>query len=102
VTIGVVWAVGALVGPPFNVVVAAYRYALVPDRLQGRVLSAGKMIAWGTIPLGALTGGVAVEKYGAVPTIAGLAVLMLATALIATASPTVRRAPPVHSLTREP
>jgi MFS family permease len=99
VVIGAALAVGALAGPPFNVVVATYRYALTPDRLQGRATSVARMIAWGTIPLAALAGGVSVERFGAVVTIAALAVLMLVVAVLATASATVRRAPRADDLT---
>jgi MFS family permease len=102
VTIGVALAVGALAGPPFNVVVAAYRYALTPDRLQGRATSVSRMVGWGTIPLAALAGGVAVERFGAVATIAGLAVLMLVVAVLGTLSATVRRAPPASDMRPEP
>jgi predicted MFS family arabinose efflux permease len=98
VVIGVTLAVGALAGPPFNVVVATYRYAVTPDRLQGRATSVARMIAWGTIPLSVLAAGVAVERFGAVPTIAALAALMLAVAVLATVSATVRRAPPAEDL----
>jgi len=101
VTIGVALGLGAFAGPPFNVVVASYRYALAPDRLQGRATSVARMIAWGTIPLAALAGGVSVERFGAVPTIAWLAVLALAVAILATLLPTVRRAPPVSAVVPE-
>jgi MFS family permease len=100
-TLGVAMVVGGLGGPVFNVVGAAYRYALVPDRLQGRVTSVAKMIAWGTIPVGILGSGVALEKLGAVPTIVGLAGVALVAALAATVLPTVRQAPPVASLNLE-
>jgi MFS family permease len=93
-----VCALGTLVGPVFNVVVAAYRYALTPDRLQGRVSSVGRLVAWGTLPLGALVGGLAVERFGAVPTFAGLAVVAVAVAVAGTATSHVRRAPRVETL----
>jgi hypothetical protein len=38
--LGALAAVMWITGPPFNVVVSAYRYALVPDRLQARTQSA--------------------------------------------------------------
>lgn len=96
-----VCALGTLVGPVFNVVVAAYRYALTPDRLQGRVSSVGRLVAWGTLPLGALVGGLAVERFGAVPTFAGLAVAGIAIAVAGTATAHVRRAPQVETLSVE-
>jgi predicted MFS family arabinose efflux permease len=45
--IGAIAGVGAVGGPIFNVVFASYRYALVPDRLLGRVQSASLVVAWG-------------------------------------------------------
>jgi predicted MFS family arabinose efflux permease len=101
VTIGVALAAGAFAGPLVNVVGAAYRYALTPDRLQGRATSVARMVGWGTIPMGVLAGGVSVERFGAVPTIAGLAVLMLVAAVLGTLSATVRRAPPASALRPE-
>src|SRR5205807_8666602 len=56
IALGLVLAVSNLAGPVFNVVVGAYRYALVPDRLLGRVQSASLVIAWGAIPLARLWG----------------------------------------------
>ena len=35
-------------------IVGSYRYALVPDRLLGRVQSAGALVSWGALPLGVL------------------------------------------------
>jgi MFS family permease len=100
VVVAVVCAVGTLVGPVFNVVVAAYRYALTPDRLQGRVSSVGRLVGWGTLPLGALCGGFAAERFGAVPTFAGLAVVAVAVAVLGTAAAHVRRAPRPETLLR--
>jgi predicted MFS family arabinose efflux permease len=59
VWIGVLTAVAFVAGPVFNVVVGAYRYALVPERLYGRVASATLLFAWGSIPLGSLFAGYA-------------------------------------------
>ena len=53
--IGLVAGVVNITGPIFNVVLSAYRYALVPDRLLGRVGSVILLVAWGTIPLGAIS-----------------------------------------------
>lgn len=89
---------GTAVGPIFNVVLAAYRYALTPDRLQGRASSVLRLVAWGTIPIGALVGGFSVERFGAVATFVGLAALGVLMAVAGTAAPRVRRAPRVETL----
>ena len=98
--LGAVALVGTAIGPVFNVVLAAYRYALTPDRLQGRATSVIRLIAWGTIPIGALVGGFSVERFGAVPTFVGLAAVGVAMALAGTATAHVRRAPGVETLER--
>ncbi|GAA0962967.1 MFS transporter [Virgisporangium aurantiacum] len=100
VALGAVALVGTAIGPVFNVVLAAYRYALTPDRLQGRATSVIRLIAWGTIPIGALVGGFSVERFGAVPTFVGLAAVGVAMALAGTTTTHVRRAPRVETLER--
>jgi hypothetical protein len=96
--IGAVLGLGALVAPLFNVVVAGYRYALAPDRLMARTLSAARLVAWGTIPLASLAAGLLLQSLGAVPTIVLLAGLMTVVAAVAAAARTIRRAPPAEAL----
>lgn len=90
--IGVVTAAGFVTGPIFNVVVGAYRYALVPEHLYGRVASATLLFAWGSIPLGALFAGYGIAAWGAKTMLLVLAAILLAIALAATASRDVRTA----------
>jgi MFS family permease len=96
--LGAVVGIAAVVGPVFNVVIATYRYALTPDRLQGRVVSAARVVAWGAIPLGTLSAGFLLEGIGATATLALLAVGMAVVALAATLLPSVRRVPAVAGL----
>jgi predicted MFS family arabinose efflux permease len=91
--LGAIVGTAAIVGPVFNVVFGTYRYALTPDRLQGRVVSAGRVVAWGAIPLGSLTAGFLLEKLGATTTLALLAGAMVVVALAATVVPSVRHIP---------
>jgi hypothetical protein len=63
--LGALCGLQAVVGPPWNVVLASYRYRLVPDRLLGRVASAGALVTWGSIPLGSLAAGYLIEGLGA-------------------------------------
>jgi MFS family permease len=42
----------------YNIVQVSYRQAICPPRLQGRMNSVMRFIVWGTIPIGALVGGV--------------------------------------------
>jgi MFS family permease len=96
--IGAIWGVTAIAGPVFNVCLASYRYALVPDRLLARVQSAALVVAWGAIPLGQLTAGLLLESTGAVKTILSLAGINVVAALLATGARSIRQAPNVHEL----
>ena len=96
--LGVAAGASTLIGPLFNVVVAAYRYALVPDRLQARTQSAARLVAWGTIPLAPLVAGTLLVSVGSTGTLLALAALMLAVAAVATASRTVRHVPKLADL----
>ena len=98
--LGVLAGIQALVGPPWNVVVGSYRYALVPDRLLGRVSSAGGLVSWGVIPLGALAGGLLIEAIGARSTFIVLAGIFFVVAIAATSARVIREVPPVESLLR--
>ncbi|HEY3258821.1 MAG TPA: MFS transporter [Pseudonocardiaceae bacterium] len=91
--LGVVVALSAPLGPLFNVVVGRYRYALTPDRLLARATSVSRLVAWGTIPVGTLSGGVLAQAVGTVPTVLVLAAAMALIAAAATAMPTVRTPP---------
>ena len=42
----------------YNIIQVSYRQAICPPRLQGRMNSVMRFIVWGTIPIGALVGGV--------------------------------------------
>jgi MFS family permease len=96
--LGALAGVQALVGPPWNVIVGSYRYALVPDRLLGRVQSAGSLVSWGTIPLGALAGGFLIEGLGTRPTFLVLAGIFLVVAVGATSARVIREAPRIDAL----
>jgi MFS family permease len=47
-----------------NVVAVSLRQHVTPDRLLGRVNSAYRLVAWGTMPLGAAIGGVLADAFG--------------------------------------
>jgi MFS family permease len=48
----------------WNVVTVSFRQAVVPERLQGRVNSAYRLVTWGTVSVGAAAGGVLVAQFG--------------------------------------
>jgi MFS family permease len=48
----------------WNIVTVSLRQHIVPSDLLGRVNSAYRMLGWGLIPLGALTGGLVAHVFG--------------------------------------
>jgi predicted MFS family arabinose efflux permease len=90
--LGVLVAPQAIVGPPWNVVIGSYRYLLVPDRLLGRVGSAGRLVTWGTIPLGSLAAGYLIEGVGARRTFLVLACVFVVVGIAAVAARSIRSA----------
>src|SRR5437899_3159535 len=80
---GVNWSMLAIMGGQFvsfigtvvyNVNQVSLRQAIVPLRLQGRMNATMRFLVWGTIPLGALTGGLLGEFLG-LRTAIGIAIL---------------------------
>lgn len=61
------------------VVAVSLRQHVTPDRLLGRVNSAYRLVAWGTMPLGAAVGGVLAHFFG----VRAVFVIMSAVALVA-------------------
>jgi MFS family permease len=65
----------------FNVVVIALRQTLIPDNLQGRVNSMYRLVAWGSVPIGATLAGLVAFSLGPPRVYAlGAGVLLLITA----------------------
>lgn len=93
--IGAIGAACAFVGPLWNVVIVTYATLLVPNELLGRVTSAGMTLSWGVLPLGSLGVGFLLATVGPTASVLVLAAVMLLTAIVATASPAVRHAPPL-------
>lgn len=60
-----------------NVLIVSLRQRIVPDRLLGRVNSGFRLVAWGTMPVGALVGGLLAETVGLRATFGVMAVLAL-------------------------
>ena len=51
--------------PSWNVISSTIRQRLVPDEVFGRMMTAYLFIAWSANPLGAITGGMIAEQWGA-------------------------------------
>jgi MFS family permease len=72
------WRIGLLVlgqalfgfgGAVYNVAQVSFRQRLCPDRLLGRINATMRFIVWGTMPVGALAGGVLGSAIGIRPTL---------------------------------
>ena len=79
-----------LFGAPYNVVIGARLYQLVPEEIFGRVRSVGRIVAWGTIPIGTLLGGLLADRFGAGPALLVLGLGMIPIAIASTLSPGMR------------
>ncbi len=51
----------------YNVNQVGLRQAITPDRMMGRMNATMRLIVWGTIPIGALIGGILGTVFGLVP-----------------------------------
>ena len=92
----------ALTIPSTDSVVHAYRMAMTPDRLIGRVNGAAANISLAVSPLGPLIAGLLLSSVSARATVAVFAAAGLALALWGTFSPSIRKAPSLAELRREP
>ncbi|MCK9896086.1 MFS transporter [Frankia sp. AgB32] len=82
----------------WNSQVAVARQVLAPARLQSRVLSSIRAIAWGTLPLGSLLGGgLSLVLVGAFGERAGLALTIVVGGLLATSGGAWLLAPAVRN-----
>ena len=88
----------ALVIPSTDSVVHSYRFALTPDRLQGRVGSVWATIGLVIAPLGPLAAGLLLDVASERTAIALFAAVGLALALWGTLSPSIKAAPSLSAL----
>jgi MFS family permease len=75
IVVGVSLAItGAVIGA-FNVVFGSIRQRIVPNRILGRVMASFRIISWGTLPLGALLGGLIGQTFGLTAVFIGAAAI---------------------------
>src|ERR1700694_1265050 len=60
---------GTLGTTVYNVTQVSLRQAITPDRVQGRMNATVRTVVWGTIPLGAVLGGILGTTIGVLPTV---------------------------------
>ncbi len=81
VVIGAAYALGGLGVALWNVGTVTLRQRIVPEHLLGRVISTHRLIAWGSLALGALAGGVVAQTAGLVSVFWGASGMTLLGAL---------------------
>lgn len=64
IVIGVAFFLGGITVSIWNVITVSLRQRVTPPRLLGRLNSAYRLVAWGTMPLGAAAGGLIAEFLG--------------------------------------
>jgi MFS family permease len=82
VPVAVAWALSSVGIIGWNVVTVSLRQRITPDHLLGRVNAGYRLLAWGSMPLGAVLGGLLAEAFSlrtvfVVSSIATLALLAL-------------------------
>jgi len=64
VLIGCAFFLGGITVSIWNVITVSLRQRITPPRLLGRLNSAYRLLAWGTMPLGAAVGGAIAQLFG--------------------------------------
>lgn len=64
IVLGALLALNGFVTTLWNIVTVSLRQQIVPSELLGRVNSVYRLLGWGLIPLGALTGGLVAHEIG--------------------------------------
>lgn len=96
--IGILTALSFVLNPIYNVTQMSYRMALIPDRLQGRVNSVFRLVAFGGQPLGLALTGVALDAFGPYYTLATIGAIQLFMAVLTVSNTHVRGAKPFKEL----
>lgn len=95
VFLGIISGLTYVLGPIYNVVQFSYRIALIPERLQGRVNSTFRLIAFGFQPLGAALSGVLLAWIGTTSTLLCFLTVLIIFAVLTTINSHVRNAKPI-------
>jgi MFS family permease len=82
-----------LMNPAGNAGIGAYRAAMTPDDLQGRVGSAMSFVTMAGLPLAPVLGGTLLEVFGGPAAVAGMVAASALTALIPTFSRSMNSVP---------
>jgi MFS family permease len=58
----VLWGLSSGLGTLFNINTGSLRQAIVPNHMLGRIITIAMVLAWSANPIGAIGGGIAVER----------------------------------------
>jgi hypothetical protein len=97
--LAVAFASQAFCFPNTDSAVAGYSYALIPDRLLGRVMSTSNTLRALVVPLGPLAAGLLLSAVSPRETVGFLMGVTLTAAVVGTFSSSIRGAPPLDELT---
>jgi MFS family permease len=97
--LAVALAAQAFCFPNTDAAINAYRYAMTPDRLISRVLTAATTIVVAVMPLGPLAAGFLLDSVSARLTIFLLTAGTMVAAIVGTLSRSVRELPPLSQVT---
>ena len=79
----IIWAFASGFGLLFNINTGSLRQSIVPNHMLGRVISIAMVLAWSANPIGAVGGGLLVERVGDVRLIyAAIGLLVFVIALL--------------------
>jgi Na+/melibiose symporter-like transporter len=79
----VLFGLGGGLGTLFNINTGSLRQAIVPNHMLGRVISVAMVLAWSANPIGAIGGGILIERTGDVRVVyAGIGVAVFAIAFL--------------------
>lgn len=92
VMLGLVLGLFAFSMPIYGVAAMSYRLSVTPDRLQSRVGTAFRVIAWSTEPVGAALAGLLIQALGPVSATLVFSAWVLLVSVIASADGQLRRA----------
>jgi hypothetical protein len=93
------FAVQAFCFPNTDAAIASYWYALTPDRLVGRVMSASNTLRVLAVPFGPIAAGLLLSSTSPRATIAVFTAWTLAAAAVGTFSSSIRGMPPLTEVT---
>ena len=89
--LGLVTALSFIIVPIYTVVQFSYRLAQIPDKLQGRVNSVFRLIAFGSQPIGMAVTGLLIQAIGPILTVVVLFIPQFVLAIAATMNKHLRQ-----------